>query len=65
LYQTPALPGLSIWTFPPQMRHDSRYAVWDPECGRECFTELQRAARAFLLRLVAENGIEGAARVLR
>jgi len=26
---------------------------------------LQRAARAFLLRLVAENGIEGAARVLR
>ena len=27
--------------------------------------KLQRAARAFLLRLVAENGVEGAARVLR
>ena len=27
--------------------------------------KLQRAARAFLLRLVAENGIEEAARVLR
>jgi len=33
--------------------------------GMNRLPKLQRAARAFLLRLVAENGIEEAARVLR
>jgi len=31
----------------------------------ESITKLQKAGRAFLLRLVAEHGLAGAARVLR
>ena len=39
--------------------------VWLAAWGTHAPPTLQRAARAFLLRLVAENGIEEAARVLR
>jgi hypothetical protein len=36
-----------------------------PNAGMEATTNLQKAGRAFLLRLVAEGGPQGAARVLR
>jgi len=45
--------------------HDSRREARHLECMSAASPKLQRAAKAFLLRLVTENRVEEAKRVLR
>jgi hypothetical protein len=47
------------------MRGDDRYGVRGTLAGMNTSPKLQKAERAFLLRLIAENGTEEAARILR
>jgi len=56
--------GFRCWTVAPQISGDS--GDWLPHDARVgASPKLQKAGRRFLLRLVAENGPEAAAAVLR
>jgi len=58
------VPGFCFWAFPADSRQYGRHAA--RQAGRlKGSAKLQRAARALLLRLVAENGVEEAAAILR
>jgi len=58
------VPGFLFMGKPADSRHDGRRAARHAG-GMNASPKLQRAARAFLLRLVAENGSDEAARALR
>ena len=61
----PASGASCLWAYSADSRHDSRHEARQAGCMKSALPKMQRAARAFLLRLAGENGIEEAARVLR
>jgi hypothetical protein len=53
-----------LCVFPPHLQRDGRGGT-RPRCRQEATTKLQKTGRRFLVRLVAEYGRRGAARILR